>query len=171
MAKKEERVAFNFYKSYFTSLELLNDSEKLEFLLGLFNRQFFGVEPELSKLPQMVYMTQKHSVDKQVEGWESKTKTKLTPPVGSSVGPTIGSSGGSSGGGYEGKSKNPVVDIVLTTEGPSGGPTLDPYLQEQGQEKEKEKEQVEVKELVEELVEELDMYSPEAQKLLDKYLK
>ena len=142
MAKKEERIAFNFYKSYFTSLELLDDSEKLEFLLGLFNRQFFGVEPELSKLPQMVYMTQKHSVDKQVEGWESKTKTKLTPPVGSRVGPTQGS---------------PV--------GPSGGPTEGPYQQEKEKEKEKEKEQVE------ELVEELDMYSPKAQTLLDKYLK
>ena len=146
MAKKEERIAFNFYKSYFTSLELLDDSEKLEFLLGLFNRQFFGVEPELSKLPQMVYMTQKHSVDKQVEGWESKTKTKLTPPVGSRVGPTQGSPVGSSEGGYE-------------------GPTEDPYQQEKEKGKEKEKEQVE------ELVEELDMYSPKAQTLLDKYLK
>ena len=161
MKKKEERIAFNFYKSYFTSLELLDDSEKLEFLLGLFNRQFYGVEPELSKLPQMVYMTQKHSVDRQVEGWESKTKTKLTPPVGSRVGPTQGSSEG----GYEGKLKNPVLDIVMTTEGPSGGPTEGPYQQEQEKGKEKEKEQVE------ELVEELDMYSLKAQTLLDKYLK
>jgi hypothetical protein len=169
MAKKEERIAFNFYKSYFTSLELLDDSEKLEFLLGLFNRQFFGVEPELSKLPQMVYMTQKHSVDKQVEGWESKTKTKLTPPVGSRVGPTQGSPVGSSEGGYEGKSKNPFLDIVMTTEGPCVGPTEGPYQQEQGQEKEKEKEKE--KEQVEELVEELDMYSLKAQTLLDKYLK
>jgi|694.fasta_scaffold10547_6 hypothetical protein len=157
MKKKEERIAFNFYKSYFTSLELLDDSEKLEFLLGLFNRQFYGVEPELSKLPQMVYMTQKHSVDRQVEGWESKTKTKLTPPVGSRVGPTQGSSEG----GYEGKLKNPVLDIVMTTEGPIGGPTEGPYQQEQEQEKGKEKEQVE----------ELDMYSLKAQTLLDKYLK
>lgn len=169
MKKKEERIAFNFYKSYFTSLELLNDSEKLEFLLGLFNRQFFGVEPELSKLPQMVYMTQKHSVDKQVEGWESKTKTKLTPPVGPTEGPTQGGYEDPTQGGYEGKSRKRfserLFDMMATTEGPSGGPTEDPSQQEQGQEQVKEKEQVKG------LVQELDMYSPEAQKLAEKYLK
>jgi len=130
MIKKQERTAFNFYKSYFTCLDLLDDSEKLEFLMGLFNKQFYGIEPELSKIPQMVYMTQKHSVDKQVEGWESKTKSKLTPPLD----PTEGGSVGPTQGGYEGKMKNLVLASAMTTE----GPTEDPYQQEQGQEQEKE---------------------------------
>ena len=140
--KTTERTAFNFYKSYFTSLELLDDKEKLEFLMALFHRQFYGVEPSLSKLPQMVYNTQRHSIDKQVDGFESKTNVKLRPPQDPSVGSSQGSSKGSSKGGYE-----------------------DPMEQEQGQE------QVEEKEQVKELVEELDMFSPLAQKLAERYLK
>ena len=153
MKKKEERVAFNFYKSYFTSLELLNDAEKLEFLLGLFNRQFYGVEPQLSKMAQMVYMTQKHSVDKQVEGWESKTKTKLTPSVGGYVGSNEGGYVGSN----EGKLKNLVYNSVMTTEDPIQDPSVGSYKQEQENGKEKEKEQVE----------ELDMFSKKAQKMAE----
>lgn len=142
MEKKQERTAFNFYKSYYTSLNLLNDTEKLEFLMGLFNKQFFGIEPNLTQKTQMVYMTQKHSIDKQVEGWESKTKTKLAPTQDPTEGGYVGSSQGSYEGGNEGKTKNLVLASVMTTEGSREGSTEDPYQQEQEKEQEKEEELV-----------------------------
>ena len=90
----KDREGFNFYKSYYTVLEMLNDTEKLEFLLALFNKQFYNVEPVLSDKVRMVYLSQQHSINKQVEGWESKTKMKLSgePPIkGPTQGPTEGS--------------------------------------------------------------------------------
>lgn len=92
--QSKEREGFNFYKSYYTVLEMLNDNEKLEFLLGLFNKQFYNIEPVLSDKVRMVYLSQQHSINKQVEGWEFKTKNKLSgePPI---QGPTEGGSQGS----------------------------------------------------------------------------
>ena len=142
MEKKQERTAFNFYKSYFTSLNLLDDKEKLEFLMGLFNKQFFGIEPKLTQKTQMVYMTQKHSIDKQVEGWESKTKTKLASTEDPTEGGYVGGVEGSSQGGCEGKSKNLVLGSATTTKEPREGSIGDPYQQEQEQGKEQEKELV-----------------------------
>ena len=118
MSKDKKREAFNFYRSYFTVLEMMNDTEKLEFLMALFNRQFHGIEPNLTGTSKLVYMSQQHSIDKQVIGWETKQKTKLSTPT-------------------EGPS-----------EGPTEGPNEPPYVQEkeEGQEKEKEKEKEQVKE-------------------------
>lgn len=100
MKKSKDREGFNFYKSYYTVLEMLNDTEKLEFLIALFNKQFYNVEPVLSEKVRMVYMSQQHSINKQVEGWEHKTQNTLSgePPI---KGPTEGGSEGTTQGSYE----------------------------------------------------------------------
>jgi hypothetical protein len=76
MAKNRE--AFNFYRSYFSVYMELNNEEKVLFMDALLNKQFKGVEPELNGIVKFAYLSQKHSINKQVEGWESKTKTVLS---------------------------------------------------------------------------------------------
>ncbi len=92
--ENNNRKAFNFYLSYFDVYQELNDKDKLLFMEALLNRQFYGVEPtELKGMVSFAYISQKHNIDAQVEGFENKTKTKLTPPnKGGSVG---GMQGGS----------------------------------------------------------------------------
>ena len=92
--ENNNRKAFNFYLSYFDVYQELNDKDKLLFIDALLNRQFYGVEPtELKGMVSFAYISQKHNIDAQVEGFENKTKTKLTPPnKGGSVGGTQGGS-------------------------------------------------------------------------------
>ena len=152
-----KREAFNFYRSYYEVLEdIRRPEDKLTYLMALLDRQFRGIEPNLVDIPKLVYNSQKHSIDKQVKGWEDKTKTPLYDPYQH---PTEGGSQGGYEGSGEGgmehpsypKPKNPSGDSATTTEGvtepPYQPPTEHPYLQEQekGQEKEEEQEQEEVK--------------------------
>ena len=118
----KKRDAFNFYRSYYDVLEDIHrDEDKLTYLLALLDRQFKGIEPTLVGIPKLVYKGQKHSIDKQVEGWESKTKTQLKTNEDPSIPPT-----------------QPPY------EPPTEGGSQDPYLQEQEQGKGKEEEKVEV---------------------------
>jgi hypothetical protein len=84
------RKAFNFYKSYYDVLAELNDTEKLKFLMALLNKQFYNVEPDLKGMAKFAYISQKHSIDKQVIGYQDKTKEKLTPMVGGLIGGSVG---------------------------------------------------------------------------------
>lgn len=72
------RKAFNFYRSYWDVANELNDKERLEFYDALLKREFTGEESELSGMVKFAYLSQKHSIDKQVEGYVSKT-IKLHP--------------------------------------------------------------------------------------------
>ncbi len=118
--KTKQRLGFNFLRSYYDVLEDIHRNEdKLTYLMAILDKQFKGIEPELTGIPRLCYNGQKHAIDKSVEGWESKTKQTLYDPTE---------------GGYVGGSQDPYQD-----------PTEDPYLQEQEQEKEEEQEQVEVK--------------------------
>ena len=149
-----KREAFNFYRSYYDTLnEIYTDGDKLKYLMALLDKQFRGIEPELTGISKLAYNSQKHSIDKQVEGWETKTKQKLYDPTedtteGGYVGVYVGGSQGGLIGGIghpnlhptEPPIKDPSNNIVMTTEGGIEPPTEDPYLQEQEQEKEKEKE-------------------------------
>lgn len=102
--KNNSRKAFNFYLSYFDVYQELSDKDKLIFIDALLNRQFYGVDPtDLKGMVKFAYLSQKHSIDKQIEGFENKTKTKLThPKQGGSVG---GSVGGRQGGSVQEKEK------------------------------------------------------------------
>lgn len=69
------RKAFNFYKSYFDVYnELSTDKDKVQFIEALLQKQFNGIEPEgLKGVVKLAYISQKHSIDQQVNGYESKT--------------------------------------------------------------------------------------------------
>lgn len=139
----EKRTAFNFYRSYYDVLEDIHrDEDKLTYLLALLDKQFKGIEPSLEGIPKLVYNGQKHSIDKQVEGWENKKGIKLTttePPTKDPYQPPTEPP-------YEPPTEDPSYppsnDGVMTTEGGSEGGYEDPYLQEQEKGKEKGKEEV-----------------------------
>lgn len=77
----KQREGFNFYRSYFDVLDMMNKEEQLDFLIALLKKQFYGIEPSLKGQAKFAYISQKHSIDRQVEGWENKTKCKLQPPT------------------------------------------------------------------------------------------
>lgn len=106
------RKAFNFYRSYWEVANELNDTDRLAFYDALLTRQFTGKEIELKGLVKFAYLSQKHSIDKQIKGYEDKTKNTLN---------------------------NPIED---PTQGGTQGGTVDPSVQEKGKEKGKEKEQL-----------------------------
>lgn len=87
------RVVFNFYKSYYDVFKTLEtDKEKVQFINALFERQFFGTEPNgLSKMANFAYISQKHNIDAQVKGFEDKIGRKLNE-----INPSQGGSGGGS---------------------------------------------------------------------------
>ena len=107
-----KRKAFNFYFSYYDIAKELSDKDRLAFYDAIIQRQFYGIETELSGLAKFAYISQKHSIDSQVNGWESKMKEPLNQSI------TEGVKGGSVGG-IEGGS-----------------------VQEKGEGKEKEKEEI-----------------------------
>ena len=140
--KTKQRLGFNFLRSYYDVLEDIHRNEdKLTYLMAILDKQFKGIEPELTGIPRLCYNGQKHAIDKSVEGWESKTKQTLYDPT---EGGYVGGSQDPYQDPTEGKRQNPSGDSVMTTEDPTLDPTLDPYLQEQEQEKEEEQEQEQV---------------------------
>jgi hypothetical protein len=102
------RKAFNFYRSYWEIANELNEKDRLAFYDALFTRQFTGIEIELTGLAKFAYVSQKHSIDAQIKGYEDKTKQKINIP------------------------------IEAPTEGGSVGGVIAPSVQEKEKEKEKE---------------------------------
>ncbi len=88
-----QRKAFNFYRSYFDVLKELPKADRLPFLMAIIERQFEGIEPELTGQAKFAYISQKHNIDSQVFGYENKTGNKLTPTQGGRQGGTKGGSG------------------------------------------------------------------------------
>jgi hypothetical protein len=87
------RKGFNFYRSYFEVSMELKDDEFIDFIKAILQKQFNGIEPNnLKGMAKFAYLSQKHSIDSQVKGYEDKTKSKLEPMQGGSVG---GMGGGS----------------------------------------------------------------------------
>jgi hypothetical protein len=70
----KDRKAFSFYRSYYDIISCLdNDSDKLQFLLALLEKQFNDVEPlGLSKMAMFAFNGQRHSIDSQVNGYKFK---------------------------------------------------------------------------------------------------
>ena len=106
-----ERKAFNFYRSYWDVANELNDKDRLAFYDALLTRQFTGKEIELTGISKFAYISQKHSIDAQIKGYEDKTKQKINIPI-----------------------EDP-------TQGGTQGGIEAPKVQEKEKEKEKEKEQ------------------------------
>lgn len=100
-----KRKAFNFYFSYYDIAKELTDKDRLAFYDAIIKRQFFGIETELSGLAKLAYISQKHSIDAQVNGWESKMKEPLNQLLteGTEGGSVGGSVGGTEGGSVQEK--------------------------------------------------------------------
>ncbi len=75
------RKTFNFYRSYWDVANELNDKDRLAFYDALMKRQFTGVETDLEGMVKFAYLSQKHSIDRQIEGYENKTKEPLQDPT------------------------------------------------------------------------------------------
>ena len=91
--KETKRKTFKFYRSYFDMFnELENDKDKIEFIKAILDKQFLGVDPKLKGIVKFAYISQLHSIEKQVKGWQDATGQELTgayahPPKGSIEGP------------------------------------------------------------------------------------
>ena len=115
------RKGFNFFKSYFDVYNELGDKAKIEFIDALLKKQFWGVEPiNLKGMANFAYISQKHSIDSQVKGYEDKTGVKLTPTVGGAQGgtdaPTVQVEEKGKGEGEEkGKEKNRIIEFPFTS--------------------------------------------------------
>ena len=110
----KDRKAFNFFRSYFDIYnELENVEDKVSFMDALLKKQFLNKEPnQLKGMAKFAYVSQKHSIDKQVKGYFDKVEAiKNNDPM-----------------------QGPKVDPM---QGGKQGPKVDPMQQEKGQEKEK----------------------------------
>ena len=58
--------------------ELDNDKDKLEFIKAVLDKQFLGVDPKLKGIVKFAYISQLHSIEKQVKGWQDATGQELT---------------------------------------------------------------------------------------------
>ena len=95
MDNSKKRFQFKFYRSYYDVMLELPESDRLKYLEAILHRQFTGKEIELTGMAKFAYISQKHSIDKQVEGWESKIGEALEEPIQD---PMQGGSGGGSEG-------------------------------------------------------------------------
>jgi hypothetical protein len=90
----KNRKAFNFYRSYYDVVVELTDEQKVQFLMAILNKQFLDLEPKLDGLVGLLYKSQKHSIDAQVNGYKNKKGISTTedpyqsPSVGGTKGPT-----------------------------------------------------------------------------------
>jgi hypothetical protein len=83
MIKPTKRKGFNFFRSYYDVFNELPEKDRLPFITALFNKQFLGEDPtDLKGMAKFAWVSQQHSISEQVKGYETKTKTKLTPTVG-----------------------------------------------------------------------------------------
>lgn len=71
------RKAFNFYRSYWETAKMLSDKDRLAFYDAMFEKQFNGTDPDLKGSALFAWISQKHSIDSQIKGWEDKTGEKL----------------------------------------------------------------------------------------------
>lgn len=86
-----ERKAFNFYRSYFEVAQQLPKKYQLGFLQAILDYQFNGVEPSSVKGFELAWVSQKHSLDRQLEGYKHGIKGGR-PPKGSDNHPLKGRS-------------------------------------------------------------------------------
>lgn len=74
------RKAFKFYRSYYDVMIELPEKDQLPFLKALLEKQFFGTEPKLKGMAKFAYISQKHSIEAQVLGYEKKTGDLIKNP-------------------------------------------------------------------------------------------
>ena len=77
-----QRKAFNFFVSYFEVARELSDKDRLAFYDALILEQFTGVKTDLKGMAKFAYLSQRHSIDAQINGFNQRLKrgdTSLQP--------------------------------------------------------------------------------------------
>lgn len=101
MAEKRnilDRKGFNFYRSYYDVAKELSDKDRLLFYDALIAYQFTKEEIDLCGIAKIAFISQKHNLNAQVEGYENvglrltNKGTFTNPSKGASVGGTDGAS-------------------------------------------------------------------------------
>jgi uncharacterized phage protein (TIGR02220 family) len=117
MAQKlTKRKAFKFYRSYYDVYNELSNADKLKFIEAILDRQFLGIKPNnLTGMARFAYLSQEHSIDLQVKGYEDATKSSLCT-----------------------ENEDVILENNDPYKGGYEGPNVDPPMQEKEKEKEKE---------------------------------
>ena len=87
------RKAFNFYRSYWEVANELNDKDRLAFYDALLKKQFTGRDSQLIGMAKLAIISQKHSIDSQIDGYLSqmnKRHPNIDPWQGGNIGATDG---------------------------------------------------------------------------------
>jgi hypothetical protein len=107
-----DRKAFKFYRSYWEIAQQLNDSERLQFYDALLKRQFTGEESTLTGLANFAYISQRHSIDLQIDGYlaQSQKKNPIKDPMQG------GAQGGTQAPSIQEKEKEKEKGIINTSE-------------------------------------------------------
>jgi hypothetical protein len=86
------RKAFKFYRSYWEIGSQLNDAERLKFYDALLKLQFTGKCDALTGMSNFAMLSQKHSIDLQIDGylaqWYKKNPNE-DPWQGGNIGPSL----------------------------------------------------------------------------------
>jgi len=68
------RKAFNFFRSYYEVANELTDKDRLSFYDALMLEQFTGQKTELKGMAKFAYISQQHSIDAQINGFNQRLK-------------------------------------------------------------------------------------------------
>jgi hypothetical protein len=68
------RKAFNFFRSYYEVANELTDKDRLAFYDALMLEQFTGQKTELKGMAKFAYISQQHSIDAQINGFNQRLK-------------------------------------------------------------------------------------------------
>jgi len=81
--KLTKRKQFAFYRSYYDVFNELPKEDKLKFIEALFDKQFLDIDPiNLTGMVKFAYISQMDSIERQVKGYQDKTKVILNPKKG-----------------------------------------------------------------------------------------
>lgn len=86
-----DRKAIKFYRSYYEVAKELPATMRGRFIEAILAYQFEGIEPKFSGTLKLAWISQKHSLDKQLEGYKHGVKGGA-PPKGTSNPPPKGTS-------------------------------------------------------------------------------
>lgn len=76
----KNRNQFKFYRSYYElAKEIENDKDRADYLMAICEYQFTGIQPELKGMTKFAFLSQKHSLEKQVVGYKTATDIDSLP--------------------------------------------------------------------------------------------
>lgn len=113
------RKAFNFFRSYYEVANELTDKDRLAFYDALMLEQFTGRKSELKGMAKFAYISQQHSIDSQINGFNQRLKrgdisleplSSLPPTAGDTPPPKAQEEGEEEEKGKD-ISQTPLIDI------------------------------------------------------------